>query len=1156
VPEQVRALKIAPLIFSFSRFTYFHCMKQILLMLLIVCPFFAFTQIYDDFSDGNFTANPTWVGDDSLFTVNANFQLQSKGTPGISKDISLSTPAGFSDSTEWSCWVKFNLSPSTQNFCRFYLVSDHPNLKGSLNGYFVQFGGVTGNSDSITLYKQKGTSFSRIIAGRPSTVSKTTNTVRVKVLHDASGNWQLLSDTLGGANFISEGNGFDNEFTLPGYCGFFARYTSSNSSNFYFDDLYAGPKIIDTIPPTVDSLTIVNSTTLRLVFSEDLDTSSALDLVNYVLTGSLGNPVNVIFETGSRSVVYIRFAQAFTNGTSYSLTVSRVADRHSNILIHQDIPFSFYIPVEADILISEFLPDPTPVIHLPDQEFVELYNRSNFTIRLKGWTLTDGTTIAAFPDMEIKPDSFLIVCAESAVSLFSPLGKCIGLPGFPSLNNSGDLIRLQDPARNIIHQVLYDLSWYADHVKEDGGWSIELLNPFDLCKGQLNYAASIDTRGGTPGSVNSSWSKQPDTIPPQVLDARIVSSIEILLVFNEKMDSASLLNAAVSLSSGTTILSRNVRGILCDSLALQLAAPIPYNTPVNIFISDASDCNQNAIIPNSTKTIIYYLPDTEQTYDVVITELLPDPDPPIGLPETEFIELYNQSNRILSLKSWTIEDEISKAVFPDLLLFPDSFLILTSASGRIPYGNFGTTISLTNFPSLGNDGDKLVLKNDDGKIIHALHYTSDWYNDNVKKNGGWSLEIMDPKNPCAGKENWRASRNSKGGTPGKRNSIHALLRDKTPPKLVKAYPVDAKNIRLQFDEPLDSVSILRSGLIFANPFGKAYSVQLQPDLYTSFIAQFTDSFRVKNVYRILADSITDCAGNVIADQDYADFGIPEDYDSTDIIINELLFNPRSGGVDFVELYNRSDKVIDLQKLYIANANPDHSVKDMYPVSGDGFLLFPGGYCALTSDASVLAQQYFSAHTQSFIECSMPSFPDNSGTALIIDASGKCYDAFSYDENMHFALLTDKSGISLERIDMNRPTNDRTNWTSASTRVDATPAYRNSQFATGNANGEHLRVDPEVFSPDDDGYKDVTNVSYTLPGSGYTGNLYLFDSRGMLVKQLLKNELLGTSGTFSWNGITDKNEKAPIGIYIVYFEVFNLQGDVQQYRSTVVVGGRL
>jgi Lamin Tail Domain len=853
-------------------------MKQ-LLNLILVCAFFSLhAQITENFSDGNFTSNPHWIGDDSLFLVNTNLQLQSNATKGTSKDIYLSTSSNFIDSAEWQCWVNFNLSPSTQNFCRFYLVSDQPNLKGNLNGYFIQFGGVTGNTDSITLYKQKGIVLNRIIGGRPSTVSKTNNIIRIKVLRDKIGNWQLLSDTLGGMHFVIEGLGTDNEFTTSNYLGFFARFTTSNITNFYLDDLYAGPKLIDLTPPRIDSVLILNSTDLLVKFSEELDSISSPQLSNFTVDKGIDLPINVFFENGNDSSLILHFLKSFKNNMEYTL---------------------------------------------------------------------------------------------------------------------------------------------------------------------------------------------------------------------------------------------NVQGV--------------------------KDLNENSIEPNSTKHFYPFLPDTANIFDIVIDEILAKPSPSIGLPSFEFIELYNKSAKIISLKDWTIEDPFDKGKFPEILLFPDSFLIITSSNGKSILSNYGTTIGISNFPSLNDDGDSIVLKNAKGQMIHAINYSSDWYNDNVKKNGGWTLEMMDTKNPCTGKNNWGASKNMKGGTPSQRNSIMAINRDNNAPQLINAYVIDNKNIKLTFNEALDSSSISNT-LVTINPFGISSSIKFIPNYYSSFHAQFSDSFQTKKIYRVVVSGVKDCAQNSIAENDFADFGIPENIDSGDLIINEILFNPQSGGVDFVEIYNRSDKVVDLKNMFIANTNADNSINDFYQISSNGFILFPKSYCAISENSEVLKQQYFSPNPKCFIECSMPSFPDNSGTAVIIDKYGIRFDQVYYDDKMHFPFLDNKTGVSLERIDFNRPTSDRTNWTSASSKLNATPAFRNSQYASGNANGEHLKVDPEVFSPDGDGYK--------------AGNLFLYDSKGIMVKQLMRNSILGTDGITSWNGLTDKNEKAPIGIYIVYFEVFNLHGEVTNYKNTVVVGGKM
>lgn len=159
--------------------------------------------------------------------------------------------------------------------------------------------------------------------------------------------------------------------------------------------------------------------------------------------------------------------------------------------------------------------------------------------------------------------------------------------------------------------------------------------------------------------------------------------------------------------------------------------------------------------------------------------------------------------------------------------------------------------------------------------------------------------------------------------------------------------------------------------------------------------------------------------------------------------------------------------------------------------------------------------------------------------------------------MHFGLLNITKGVSLERIDFNRPTQDRTNWHSASEASGfGTPAYKNSQYHDAGETDNAVEIAPEVFSPDEDGINDVTNINYHFDTPDFTANVTIYDSKGRIVKLLVRNELLGVKGTISWDGTDDNREKARIGIYIIYFEVFDLSGNVKHYKKTCVVASKL
>lgn len=261
----------------------------------------------------------------------------------------------------------------------------------------------------------------------------------------------------------------------------------------------------------------------------------------------------------------------------------------------------------------------------------------------------------------------------------------------------------------------------------------------------------------------------------------------------------------------------------------------------------------------------------------------------------------------------------------------------------------------------------------------------------------------------------------------------------------------------------------------------------------------------------------------------------------------------------MEIYNRSDKVFDLNQLRIASYDDDkNDYNSVAKASDEGHLIFPGEYMVITENPDIVTEQYYTQNPDGFAKVSsLPAYNNDKGRAIIMDKNENTIDNFAYTEDMHFALLASNKGVSLERINFDRPTDDKTNWHSASEVVGfATPAYENSQFNPQIEMEEKITIDPEIFSPDNDGYNDVANISFNFEEPGYVANIKIFDARGRLVKYLANNLLLGINQTITWDGLDDKNQKAPMGVYVVFIELFDLDGNVKQYKKSVVVASKL
>jgi hypothetical protein len=1119
-------------------------MKQFYFTLLFCCvSFFAYTQVSEHFTDNNFTQNPEWVGDDSLFNVISG-ELRLNGSVG--SEAHLVTSHRLSDSTVWFFRCRFLLNPSNQNFSRFYLTSDHQNLEGPLNGYYVQLGGATGALDSISLYKQSGTERIKIIPGRPATVSKQQNNVAIKVFRDGAGNWMLYSDTSGGQVYTHEGSARDTQFVSGSYLGWFVRYTQGNNQRFFLDDVLAYMPVADTIPPVIDSIAITGNNNIIVYFNESIDTVSLANAMNYELRPSAKNPSR--FDIINGKAVQLFFLDSFISGTVYQLRVANVKDENGNAITALSFPFTFYQSALHDLVISEFMADPSPVVMLPEQEFVELYNRTPVPINVKGYALSDGSSTAIFPDATIPSEGFAIVCAASNNLLFTPYGKTIAVSNMPSLNNTSDALILKDPNGKLVHRIDYDIDWYHHPLKKDGGWSIELNYPNQLCRKEAVYSASSDPRGGTPGKANSLWSTNKDTTAPSIVAATVTGAQQLLIVFNEPLNA--LLSSDITIQPAVSIDSFYFAGT--DSIYIQLQNVLISNTAYVISIKHAGDCSGN--ISPVAAPFTYFAPEPAHNFDVLIHEIMADPEPAQQLPDAEYVELYNRSSKIVSLKGWAIEDAGSSATLPDILLFPDSFLVLTSAAA---VGLFRSKVyGLAGFPLLGNDGDVLVLRNANGQVMHSVHYTSAWYNNAFKKAGGWSLEMIDVQNPC-GADNWKASEDRNGGTPGLPNSVRGSNKDKKPPRLIRAYPIDHNRLQLYFNEAIDSSTI--------KPMRFLLDESVYPDTlygnapaYISTTLQFATPFSFGKDYSIMiTDSLADCAGNLMEDYRSITFTMPYEADSSSLVINEVLFNARTDAYDFVELYNKSSNAVDLKTLIIGRGAYDGTLTELVHIAPGGFVLRPGEYAALTSDPADLARQYYCKNREQIVPVDLPSYTDNEGTVVLMNNTGQVFDEFNYDKDMHFPLLDNQDGVSLERIDYHRNTKDRTNWTSASASAGyATPTYENSQYLGARKSNEMLMLQPAVISPDDDGYQDIMNLNYTLNEPGFTGSLMIYDAAGKLVKKLFRNEVLGITGTYTWNGTQDDGSIAPAGIYLFYFEVFTLNGVVKKETAVGVVAKKL
>lgn len=858
-------------------------------LLGFLIPNILFSQLSDNFTDGDFTTSPVWSGDASKYEVNASFELHSNGT-AISDTAYLSTNTGsldFNSTITWEFYLEMGFSPSNSNNCRVYLASDNANLRSSLNGYYIRIG-ENGSTDAIKFYKQVGTTSTLLYTGTGNTFG-TSPTASIRISRASNGTWTFESDATGGTTYIPEGSVTNTDITSSQFFGVWSKYTASNSANFIYDNFsITGSTIIDNTPPVVSNVAIISNNQLDISFNEPLDATTAQNASNYSVNNGINNPSSAVLDGSDPTLVHLTFGTAFTDGQTNTITIQNVEDISNNAMSASQHNFLYFVAVSASFK------------------------------------------------------------------------------------------------------------------------------------------------------------------------------------------------------------------------------------------------------------------------DIVINEIFADPSPQYGLPAGEFIEIYNASTHIFNLSNWTIGDASSDEQLTNYTLLPNEYVVIADDAFTFDYSIYPNSIIVTSLPSFNNSTDDVVLKDENGIIIDFVTYSEEWYGSSIKEDGGYTLELINPTLPCTSSSNWIGSNDSNGGTPGAQNSVFDVTPDATTPQIISTSTQNSATITLCFSETLDTTGVTSNNFTIDNSINV---VAVSFDEFFGCVELLTSpSLDTGIVYTITVNGLSDCSGNATSNEN-AEIILPHSGSKGDIIINEILYNPFPDGYDFVELYNNSEKNIDLFNWQLAKIAGDtiSSIK----LIETNFLLKPQEYVVLTTAPSSIIENYANAQADRFVDMSsFPSFADDEGTVILLLPNNQVADSVHYDDSFQFALLKETDGVSLERIDFNRPSNDETNWHSAAESEGfGTPTIENSQYNSTETSPVELTVEPELFSPDNDGFEDVLTLSYKMEAPGFVGNITIYDAQGRTIRQLMQSELLGVDGSISWDGLNNQREKARIGAYVIYFEYFDLDGNVHAIKHPCIVGGK-
>ncbi|HRT22773.1 MAG TPA: lamin tail domain-containing protein [Anaerohalosphaeraceae bacterium] len=180
---------------------------------------------------------------------------------------------------------------------------------------------------------------------------------------------------------------------------------------------------------------------------------------------------------------------------------------------------------------------------------------------------------------------------------------------------------------------------------------------------------------------------------------------------------------------------------------------------------------------------------------LVINEIHYHPDS--NKEPVEFIELYNAGAQTINLKGWYLEDAVDYTFSEPVLIAPGDFAVIAANPAAVAQ-KFGISAYGPWQGKLSNEGERIVLRNAEGRKIDEVNYGSNFPWPTAANGEGASMELINPylDNDLGG--SWRSSGYNQ-------NRPEAAFGPPTPkaPNTVYAYnaPPQIRQVRHQPAQP-------------------------------------------------------------------------------------------------------------------------------------------------------------------------------------------------------------------------------------------------------------------------------------------------------------------------------------------------------------------
>ena len=948
------------------------------------------------------------------------------------------------------------------------------------------------------------------------------NTILIKVDDSSIGNGLSVSDSLylqDSTGQIMETVGWE-DWAQDGFALERLRYHLGNNPLNWAQSLdsLGTPGLVNSVLPDSIDFAVFDLTLSPSVIVTEATTTLLGQVVNDGL--NTNEPEIIVYVDGAYYTNEFPGNIAELDTVEFELEIGPFESGYHTILVSLNTEGDINISNNQDsvvlgvryefrtFVLNEFIPQ--PISGLP--EFVEIVNMSSDTVDLKNWRITDSNEGLNYGlvSVSIAMDEYVVIAADSTLVDSVPNGVPYLTPdgGFPTLNNSGDEIRIFDPFNTLIDSLFYSSTWGIDQ-----GISLEKYYPNDSSHIQGNWAPSTSLSGFTIGAPNA---VTPAIINGTLLSENIYYSPSIPSETDEVIMSIPILNSGTAIFSGLVQVSLN--NVMINQSAINsgnIGDTVLVDISIGTFNSGFNEMSLSLIVENdeneNDNTGLDTLKIRYPFGTILINEFMSAPNND----QSEFVELFAFRN--LDMIEWSISDNhLDPVLLNTISVSSGDFIVVLSDSNMMDIldGNAHLFFPF-NFPSLNNSGDGIYLFDHTESVIDSLNYDTDWPLTSER-----STEKIRQSYTSNGSSNWLLADENISMTPGANNSVMVLdvdgmiILDSITYSPIPPYPDSVVTIL---------IPIVNAGV---ESFDGTFSIEMYDDEIgdgTIPIISMGDTIIIESKIvssisglhsiSIILDIVDD--GNY--ENNIATFLLPVRYLFGSVLVNEFFPLPDSTESEFVEIIPQTN--VNINNWTIRDLGGAKGVLPNLDISAFT-------YCLITDDSSFLD---IIPDTSILIlpGNGLPGLNNSSETIYILDHTESVIDSLQYNEN--WALMDSRS---VEKYRITDTSNEPNNWGISVGEAGKTPGFQNSLFFSDLPSKGRVTISPDPFSPDGDGIDDELTITYSLPYLGAAIRWEIIDMAGRVIAKPYYNYQVGQNGKLKWNGKRDNGKSARIGIYVM------------------------